>query len=336
MVISHEFALFKLIAAPWISRCIYVFVKLGVVDLLEKGAMDFRQIAGVVEADPEALYRVLQGLARVGLVVEVSPGTFALTKLGECLKSGSPGELRSWALLWGEEFHHAWSELLEAVRTGTTAFDRVYGANLFQYLGNNKETARTFDRAMTGLAELLYPSVIAAYDFSMSKQVVDVGGGCGTLIASILAANPNLKGILFDQPDVVRQATTVLEAYGVAERCEIMAGDFFKAVPTGGDTYVLSNIIHDWDDDRAAAILHNCRQAIDERGKILLVEMVLSGKNEPALARATDLNMLVLTGGRERTEEQFSKLLACSGFELKRVIPVQPMTCVVEAIPVVS
>lgn len=334
MLISYEFALFKLIAAPWISQSIYVFVKLGVVDLLSNGAMDFRKIAEVVAAEPEALHRVLQGLAKTGLLKEISPGTFALTKLGECLKSGAPGGLRSWALLWGEELHHAWGELLEAVRTGTTAFDRAYGANLYQYLHDNPETARTFDDAMTGLAELIYPGVVAAYDFSTSKQLVDVGGGCGTLIASILVANPNLRGILFDQPHVVSKASTVLEAYSVRERCEIVSGDFFCAVPTGADTYLLSNIIHNWDNERAAAILLNCRRAIAEGGTILIVETVLSGKDEPALARVNDLNMLVLAGGRERTEDEFSKLLARSGFELKRVIPVQPMTCVVEAIPV--
>lgn len=334
MLISYEFALFKLIAAPWVSRSIYVFVKLGVVDLLEKGSMNFQQIAEAVEADPDALHRLLQGLAKTGLLIETCPGTFTLTKLGECLKSGAPGALRSWALLWGEEYHHAWSELLGAVQTGTTAFDRAHGANLYQYLHDNPETARTYNDAMTGLAELVYPAVVAAYDLSTSRQLVDVGGGCGTLIASILAANPNLKGILFDQPDVVSKASTVLEASGVADRCEIVKGDFFKAVPKGGDTYVLSNILHNWDDERAAAILQNCRQAIAESGTILVVETVLSGKDEPALARVHDLSMLVLTRGRERTEDEFSKLLARSGFELKRVIPVQPMTCVVEAVPV--
>ena len=334
MLISYEFALFKLIAAPWISRSIYVFVKLGVADLLSNGVHDFQEIVEKVEADPEALYRLLQGLVSTGLLTESQPGTFALTKLGECLKPGAPGALRSWALLWGEEYHHAWGELLEAVRTGTTAFDRAHGANLYEYLDSNPETARTYNEAMTGLAELVYPAVVAAYDFSRSRQVVDIGGGRGTLIASILAANPNLKGILFDQPTVVSKASTVLEAHGVAERCEIVKGDFFDKVPTGADTYVLSNILHNWDDERAAAILQNCRRAIAEGGRILIVETVLSGKNEPSLARVHDLSMLVLTRGRERTEDEFSTLLDHSGFELKRVIPVQPMTCIVEAVPV--
>ena len=334
MLISYEFALFKLIAAPWISRSIYVFVKLGVADVISDGVHDFKQIVEKVEADPEALYRLLQGLVSTGILTESQPGTFALTKLGECLKPGAPGALRSWALLWGEEYHYAWGELLEAVRTGKTAFDRAHGANLYEYLDSNPETARTYNEAMTGLAELVYPAVISAYDFSTSKQVVDIGGGRGTLIASILAANPNLKGILFDQPAVVSKASTVIEAHGVAERCEIEKGDFFDKVPTGADTYVLSNILHNWDDEKAAAILQNCRRAIAEGGRILIVETVLSGKNEPSLARVHDLSMLVLTRGRERTEDEFTTLLAHSGFELKRVIPVQPMTCIVEAVPV--
>jgi len=334
MLISYEFALFKLIAAPWVSQCIYVFVKLGIVDLLSNGAMDFRRIAEAVEAEPEALHRVLQGLAKTGLLTEVGPDAFALTKLGECLKSGAPGALRSWALLWGEEYYSAWSKLLPALRKGTTAFDLAYGANLYQYLSDNPETAQTYDAAMTGLAELVYPAVVAAHDFSNSRQLIDVGGGCGTFIAAILAANPNLRGILFDQPDVVSKAATVLEANGVAERCKVVAGDFFTSVPPGGDTYVLSNILHNWDDERAAAILHNCRQAIAQSGRILIVETVLSGKDEPALARVHDLSMLVLTRGRERTEDEFFQLLARSGFDLKGVLPVQPMTCVVEAVPV--
>ena len=334
MIISYEFALFKLIAAPWISRSIYVFVKLGVADLLSNGAMDFQQIAKAAKADPDALNRVLQGLAKTGLLKETCPGTFTLTKLGECLKTGAPGALRNWALLWGEEYHYAWSELLEAVQTGTTAFDRAYGASLYQYLHDNPETNQIYNDAMTGLAELVYPAVVAGYDFSQSKQIVDVGGGRGTLIASIVAANPNLSGILFDQPAVVHEASTVLEAHGVTERCEILAGSFFEAVPTGADTYVLSNIIHNWDDEKAEAILLNCRRAIAESGKLLIIETVLSGKDEPALARVHDLSMLVLTGGRERTEDEFAKLLARSGFKLNRILPVQPMTCVVEALPV--
>jgi precorrin-6B methylase 2 len=269
----------------------------------------------------------------VGIVSEISPGTFVLTEIGSLLRSGAAGGLRSLALLWGEEFYQAWGNLLETLQTGTTAFDHLYGTNLFQYLHSKPEVARTFDEAMTGLAEFLYPKLLATYDFSSCKQLVDVGGGCGTLMGLILAANPSLKGTLFDQPDVVPQSKTVLSAYGVLDRCEIVAGDFFEAVPMGGDTYVLSNIIHDWDNDRALSILRNCRRAIDEQGRLLLVEMVLSSQQQPTLAQMTDLNMLILTGGRERTQEDFTSLLTNSGFALKRVLPVQQITCIVEAVP---
>lgn len=297
--------------------------------------MDYQQIARCVGAHPEALCRVLRALAvELELLSEISPGIFTLTDLGKCLLSGAPGASKNMALWWGDVLYRVWGDLLKTVMTGNTAFDQVYGMQLFQYLGENQEAARNFNAAMSGLAEFICSGVVTAYDFSMFQRLVDIGGGSGTLIASILTANPNLKGVLFDQPQVVSHATTVLEAYGVADQCEILEGNFFEAVPSGGDAYILSNVIHNWDDDQAVSILHNCYQAMDERGRLLLVEMVLSGKEEPALARLVDMTMLVLIGGRERTEQEFSKLLARSGFKLERVIPVQSMTCVLEALPV--
>ncbi|WP_223280144.1 acetylserotonin O-methyltransferase [Nostoc sp. PA-18-2419] len=332
METRNEFELIKMIAAPWISQSIYAVVKLGVIDLLVD-ATDYQALAQKVNANPEVLYRLLQGLVSVGIVSEIRLGTFVLTDIGSLLLSGAAGGLSSLALLWGEEFYQAWGNVLETVQTGNTAFDRVYNTNLFQYLHSKPEVAKTFNDAMTGLAAFLYPKVLTTYDFSSCKRLVDVGGGCGTLIGLILAANPSLKGVLFDQPDVVTQANTVLSAYGVLDRCDIVGGDFFETVPTGGDTYVLSNIIHDWDNDRSLSILNNCRRAIDEQGRLLLVEMVLSNQQEPTLARMTDLNMLVLTGGRERTQEEFTSLLSSSGFALKRFLPVEQVTCIVEAVP---
>lgn len=332
MATRNEFELIKMIAAPWISQSIYTVVKLGVIDLLIE-ATDYQVLAQKVNAKPEVLYRLLQGLVSVGIISEIRLGTFVLTESGSLLCSGAAGGLSSFALLWGEEFYQAWGNLLETVQTGNTAFDRVYHTNLFQYLHSQPEVARTFNDAMTGLAALLYPKVLSTYDFSGCKRLVDVGGGCGTLIGLILSANPSLQGVLFDQPDVVTQANIVLSAYDVLDRCDIVAGDFFETVPTGGDTYVLSNIIHDWDNDRSLSILNNCRRAIDEQGRLLLIEMVLSNDQEPTLARMTDLNMLVLTGGQERTQEEFHSLLRSSGFTLKRFLPVEQLTCIIEAVP---
>lgn len=332
METRNEFELIKMIAAPWISQSIYAVVKLGVIDLLAE-ATDYQVLAQKVNANPEVLYRLLQGLVSVGIVSEIRLGTFVLTSMGSLLLSGAAGGLSCLALLWGEEFYQAWGNLLETVQTGNTAFDGVYSSNLFQYLHGKPEVARTFNEAMTGLAAFLYPKVLTTYDFSNCKRLVDVGGGCGTLMGLILSANPSLKGVLLDRPNVVSQANTVLSAYGVLDRCDIVGGDFFETVPAGGDTYVLSNIIHDWDNDRALSILNNCRRAIDEQGHLLLVEMVLSNEQQPTLARMTDLNMLVLTGGRERTQEEFTSLLASSGFALKRFLPVEQVTCIVEAVP---
>ncbi len=332
METRYEFELLEMIAAPWISQSIYVAVKLGIIDLLTN-VTSYKVLAQKVNANPEVLYRVLQGLVSVGIVSEIHLGSFVLTEMGQLLVSGKPGKLSSLALLWGEEFYQAWGNLLETVQTGNTAFDSVYNTNFFEYLRNKPEVARTFNDTMTGLTALLYPKVPNTYDFSSYKRLVDVGGGCGALIGLILKANPSLKGVLFDQSNVVTNANSVLSDYGVLDRCEIVAGDFFEKVPAGGDIYLLSNIIHDWDNDQAVSILKNCRRAIDEQGHLLLVEMVLSNEQEPKLARMTDLNMLVLTGGRERTQEEFTSLLSSSGFTLKRFLPIEQLIYIVEAVP---
>lgn len=332
MQTRNEFELIKMIAAPWISQSIYAMVKLGVIDLLTD-ATDYQTLAQKVNANPNVLYRLLQGLVSIGIVSEIRLGTFVLTEMGSLLLTGAAGGLNNFALLWGEEFYQAWGNVLKTVQTGNTAFERVYNTNFFEYLRSKPEVAKTFNDAMTGLAAFLYPKVVSTYDFSNCKRLVDVGGGCGTLMGLILAANPSLKGVLFDQADVVSQANTVLSAYGVLDRCEIVAGDFFETVPAFCDTYVLSNIIHDWDNDRSLSILNNCRHAIDEQGRLLLIEMVVSSEQEPTLARMTDLNMLVLTGGQERTQKEFTSLLNSSGFAVKRFLPVDQLTCIVEAVP---
>jgi predicted transcriptional regulator len=322
----------RLIAGPWISQSIYVIAKLGIFDLLEKEAY-YQPIAQKVGAQPEVLLRILQALVSEGLLEQLDNERFALTSSGRLLTSDVHGGLRNLAILWGEEFYHSWGSLLSTVETGETAFDSVHGASLFAYLQTRPEVAQRFNKTMTELANVFYPAIVASYDFSTSTQLVDVAGGCGTLLGIILKANPHLKGTLFDLPHVVEQAPAVLASYGVADRCTRVAGSFFESVPSGGDTYILSNIIHDWDNDRAVEILKNCRAAITSTGKLLLVEMVLATEEEPQLARMTDLNMLVLTGGRERTRSDFSQLLERSGFTLQRIVPVGDMTCIVEAIP---
>ncbi|MBZ4417201.1 acetylserotonin O-methyltransferase [Myxococcus sp. RHSTA-1-4] len=330
-----ELELLKVVAAQWASQSIYAAVKLGVIDTLERagGTCDGAELARRSEVREEPLNRVLRALVKLKLLEEPHPARFRLTGLGRCLRTGAPGALASWALLWGGEFQRSWCNLLPALRTGETAFDQVHGMGLFEYLQTRPERARLFDSAMTGLAGFLYAQVPQAYDFSGYGTIVDVGGGHGHLLASILRQAPKARGVLFDQPQVVGSAGDVLRQAGVAGRCEKVGGDFFSAVPGGGDLYVLSNILHDWDNTRAEHILRNCRRAMVPSGRLLLVEMMLSSEHEPDLARMTDLNMLTLTGGKERTEAEFVALLARAGFRLSSVRPLQPMTCLIEAVP---
>jgi hypothetical protein len=331
-MIPPEFELLKIIAAEWASRSIYIAVKFGVVEELAQGPQPLLELARKSGASADGLRRVIRGLVKLGLFAERPGDVFELTPRGATLRAGAPGGLADWVELWGEEFRDAWGGLPEALRAEKTAFDLVFGSSLFEHIGRRPDVARRFDRAMTGLAEFLYARVIEEFDFRRHRTIVDVGGGQGTLLASILRSAPASEGILFDVPHVIAAAGLPLRAQGVDGRARLEGGDFFTRVVPGGDLYVLSNIIHDWSDDQSVTILRNCREAMGPNGRVLLVEMVLGGDAaEPDLARMTDLNMLALTGGRERTREEFVALLAKAGLRLERIIPVQPMTCLIEA-----
>ncbi|WP_437957073.1 methyltransferase [Sorangium sp. So ce119] len=333
-MIPREFDLLKIIAAEWASRAIYIAVKFELIERLAEGQKPIAELSRSSAIPEDPLRRVLRVLVKLGLLAEHAGDTFELTSLGSCLRAGAKGGLADWTLLWGEEFRDAYGGLPDALRADRTAFDLVFGSSLFEYVGRKPDVARRFDRAMTGLAEFLYAGVVEAFDFKRYATIVDVGGGQGTLLASILRSAPGSRGVLFDQPHVIATAGEPLRKLGVADRCRLEGGDFFQRVARGGDLYVLSNIIHDWDDKSSVAILTQCKEAMGPRGRLLLVEMALGGDSgEPDLARMTDLNMLALTGGKERTREEFAELLAASGFRLERVTPVQPMTCLVEAVP---
>jgi hypothetical protein len=251
------------------------------------------------------------------------------------VRAGVPGSVRDYAVLVGEPMvWRSWGGILHSLRTGKPAFDHTFGAPLFEYLAAHPEEARVFDAAMTGRSAAENAAVLAAYDFSGAGTVVDVGGGQGALLAAILEANPRTRGVLFDRPHVVAAARPRLEAAGLAPgRFDLVEGDFFGAVPAGGDIYVLKRIIHDWDDGRARSILRNCRAALSEAGRLLLVELVVPPGNEPSDAKLLDLLMLVYAGGRERTEAEYRDLLASAGFELARVVPTASNVSLVEAVP---
>ena len=272
-------------------------------------------------------------LASVGVFIEVDHRRFGLTPAAELLRSDARGSLRAVAIMAGEDWTwRPWGELYQSVKTGERAFDRIFGVPPFTYLAGNPGAAAIFDEAMTGWSRLNSAAVAAAYDFSGIGTLMDVGGGHGTLLATILEANPELRGILFDTPEVVEGAGARLEAEGLTDRCRVVAGDFFATIPDGADACILKSVIHDWDEERATVILRNCRRAVGPGGRVLLAEQVIPPGNDPHVGKLLDLEMLIMAGGRERTEAEFRDLLAGAGLRLTRVIPTASPMCVIEGV----
>ncbi len=324
-------AMLQMISGFWISRAIYIVAKLGLADHLRDGHKTADELAAVTGTHAPSLYRVLRALASVGVFAEDAKRAFALTPLSETLCTDAPGSLRAFATVeLGEEHYPAWGELLHSVKTGEIAFDHAFGMPVWKFFEQNPENAKTFNDAMTGMTLAVNDAVLNSYDLSSISKIVDVGGGHGSLIASILKANPQMKGVLFDAPSVAEGAQSRIEVEGIADRCEVVAGDFFQSVPGGGDAYILKWIIHDWDDERSNTILRNCHRAMTENGKLLLVEAVVPRGSEPHFSKFIDLNMLVMTGGRERTENEYRMLLETSGFKLTSIIPTESPMSVIE------
>jgi len=235
----------------------------------------------------------------------------------------------------GEEQHwRAWGEVLYSVRTGQPAFDHVFGMHQFEYFAEHPDAGRLFNEGMTSRSGQENDAIISAYDFSGLGTVVDVGGGLGTLLATVLQATAKTRGVLFDLPHVIASARTTVVQAGQPARCEFSQGDFLDAVPSGGDAYILKKVIHDWDDDRAVSILRNCRRAIHSAGRLLLIEPIIPSGNGPSFNKLLDLLMLVWTpGGKERTEAEHRTLLASAGFKLARIIPTSSPVSIIEAVP---
>jgi hypothetical protein len=326
--------LLQMMTGYWVSQALYVAAKLGIADLRTDGPVECEDLAAATDTHAPSLWRVLRALASVGVFTEVSPGSFALTPLADLLRTGTPGSMRALGIMYAEEQYRAWSELLHSVRTGEMAFDHHFGMGYFAYLAQHPDSDLVFNEAMTGWTHQLVGAVVDAYDFSPFETVVDVGGGFGALLAAILRSNPGTRGILFEQPHVVASAEEQFAAAGGVDRCTFVGGDFFAAVPAGGDAYVLSQILHDWDDERCVAILGQCRRVMPDHGKLLVVELVVPAGDEPSLGKWLDLHMLVLLGGRERTAAEYDTLFRAAGFKLARVVPTPPGPSIVEAVPV--
>jgi O-methyltransferase domain len=319
-----------------LSQAISVFARLGVADALANGPRNAEEITDQTGAHGPTLYRLLRALGSVGVVAELEDRRFASTPFSEMLRSDVSGSLRDYATVIGLPFQRdPWTDLYKTIQTGESAFDRVHGTKFFDYLAEHPEEAALFDASMNLVSTALTASIVQAYDFTPFSTVVDVGGGRGGLLAAILAANPHLQGVLFDKPAVVAGAEEVMSSAQVADRCKVVSGDFINSVPGGGDAYLLSNVIHNWDDDHAVQILGRCRAAMANMGCVLLAELVLPTGVEPSMAKLADLGMLVMTsGGRERTEAEYRTLFDRAGLRLTRIVPSTGPVSLLEAVPV--
>ncbi|MDQ6773568.1 MAG: acetylserotonin O-methyltransferase [Candidatus Dormibacteraeota bacterium] len=325
-------ALRRLINGFQVSQALYVGVRLGVPDRLAGGPRTCVELAPDVGADPEALYRLLRALAAVGVLEEGPDRLFSLTALGQGLVSDAPMSLGGWAEWIGHNpFWATWGHLWDSVRTGQNAFQLLHGTDVWSYRSSRPEELALFARAMTSLSGAPVQAVIEAYDFGRFDRVVDVGGSRGSLLAAILSRNPQARGVLLDRPGVVAGARQELATAGVGRRCDVVGGDFFESVPAGGGAYVLKSVLHDWPDPDALRILRSCGRAMAPGAVLLLVERVVGAPNEGADIKLDDLNMLVMTGGRERTLADWESLLAAAGLALVRVVATRSAYSVIEA-----
>ncbi len=331
---SASTTLRRLIDGFRVSQAIHVAATLGLADLIGDGRRSSADLAAATGSHEDALYRLLRALASVGIVHEDERRAFALTALGEGLRTDNPQSLSGWAAFVGRPYYwNAWAHLLDSVQSGENAFRALHATSVWEYRSQHPDESAIFDRAMTALTGDANRSLLEGYDFGRFATVVDVGGGQGALLASLLREHPTMHGVLFDQPHVVAGADGPLHDAGVADRCRVVGGSFFEGLPEGGDAYLLKSILHDWEDDQATTILRGCRRAMPANGVVLVVGRVLAPPNEGAEGKFSDLNMLVSPGGRERTLVEHSALFETAGLRLQDATSTRSDLTVIAATP---
>jgi SAM-dependent methyltransferase len=329
--------LYQMAVGHYVSRALHLAAKLGLADLLAGGARDAGALAAATGTHASSLRRVLRLLASVGVFDEREDGSFALTPLGDALRSDVPFSSRASVMLFaGVGIQDSWKELEYCVRTGQPAF-RKHSPDGDAFSHMDAEQAKVFDEAMATFAPATAAAIAAAYDFSKLGTLVDVGGGNGALLAGILSAHPHLRGVVFDRPEPAERARKKIHESGLGSRCEVVAGDFFESVPPGADAYILKHVIHDWPDEQATAILRNCRAAMKPGARLLIAEGVYPPRIDRSLesrgAAANDVNMLVVAGGRQRAEAEFRSLYAGAGFALTRIVETPARLSLIEGVP---
>lgn len=332
-IVPPHVAMLQLLAGQWISSAVSCVARFGIPDLVEAGPLSAEELASCLGANPPALYRLLRATASVGVLSEGPDGKFSQTTLSAVLRRDASPGLRDWAIFFGEEYQlRGWAELDYCVRTGQPALQKIYGKHVFEYLQEHAQQGATFHGAMTNLSSIESPAVAEVCDFEGLHSVVDVAGGHGLLLATILQRNPHMKGTLYDTPVVIEGAKSgPLEP--VMGRCRLASGDMFSSVPAGADAYLMKYIIHDWPDELCIKILQHCRKGVNPGGKLMVVDYVIKAGNTIDPGKFMDLEMLIFPSGRERTEPQFRELLAAAGWRLTRVIPTSSTLSVVEGVP---
>lgn len=318
------------------SSVLWVVAELNIADLLKGGPRPVSELAKETRTNEDALYRSLRLLAMVGVFAETQPRHFTLTPSAELLCTGIQGSMRDMAIWIADPMHlRVGAEWLHSVKTGQPTIEHMVGKPAFDYFEEEPVEFDRFHRAMTTMSGMAIAAVLDVYDFSSYSNIVDVAGGHGFVLCEILRKNPKASGVLFDLPSVKAGGDQRIEQCGLASRCRTVSGDFFKSVPENGDLYVMKNIIHDWDDDKAIAILRNCRKALEagsaKNGRVVLLELVVPEGNVPHMSKIIDIEMLFFPGGRERTEKQYAELFAKAGLRLTRIVPTKAPYSVIEA-----
>jgi len=328
--------LVQMLTGKWIAQAISVAASLGIADLLTGGPQTAEQLAVATGTHADSLYRLLRALASLRIFAETERDQFVLTPLAECLRSDAPDSIRNWARMLGLPlFWQSWGELLHSVKTGEGGFKKTFGMpNPFGYLSQHPQDAKVFDGAMNEMSRNHGPNIARAYNFGRFRKIVDVGGGHGGLLMSILRLHAGPLGVVFDLPHVIEGTQAAIAAAGLSHRCESAAGDLFQSVPSGADAYLMRSIIHGFNKERALVILQNIRRSIQPEGRLLLVEFVVPSGNEPSLGKLVDLQMLIMSeSGRERTATEFKDLLGDGGFRLGEIYPTASPQSVIEGAP---
>jgi ubiquinone/menaquinone biosynthesis C-methylase UbiE len=327
--------LLRMLQGYFLTQVVHVLATLRIADHLADSPKTSDALADLTTTDPDALRRLLRTAVGFGLLEERQPGSFALLPLGALLRSDAPGSLRDYIIaMAAPSFWLPWGQFERAIRSGKEVFTDVFGMNVWDYYAQHPHEGRDFANAMGNISAMVAGEVVAQYDVSTYQKIVDVGGSHGTLLAALLQANPAAKGVLFDRPNVIAEARQAIHSRGLNDRVELVEGDFFEAVPGGADLYLLKWILHDWDDAQSRAILRNIHRVAASHSKLLIVERLLPSAPEPSLVHLIDLNMLVLAGGRERSQEEFETLLSSAGYRLGRIMPLPHVLNLIEAIRV--